>query len=107
MRKRWWAALLVAVLLPAGARAGGFGSYLYYYCSDCPPPSYSPCHYWTPALYRIHACLHGPKVSVYPPDRFPSTPPRYEITPYHCPAADPAAIPYGAHGLIPNDPSPK
>jgi hypothetical protein len=99
--RAWVAGLVLALTLPCAAHAGAIGSYLYYHCRDCPPPSYSPCHYWTPTLYHIHAACHGPKVSVYPPDRFPCIPPRDVITPYHCPAVPPEAIPYGAQGLVP------
>lgn len=58
----------------------------------CPHTSYSPLHYWTPALYRLHACLHGPKAPTYAPDRFPCVPPTYKIIRYPCPAVDPATL---------------
>jgi hypothetical protein len=92
--RRWWAAVALAVglVLPAQARAG---SLLGLWHRDCPPSSYSPCHYWTPALYRVCAAVHGPKLGVYPPDRFPSVPPNYLIIRYPCPAAEPGSWPYG------------
>jgi len=53
---------------------------------------YSRCHYWTPALYRLHACLHGPKPAYGAPDRYPEVPPRYQIIPYRCRAVAPAVL---------------
>lgn len=53
---------------------------------------YSRCHYWTPALYRLHACLHGPKPAFDTPDRYPDVPPRYQIIRYRCRAVAPAAL---------------
>ena len=58
----------------------------------CPGSSYSRLHYWTPALWRLHACLHGPKAPTYAPDRFPDVPPTYKIIGYPCPAVDPATM---------------
>lgn len=57
-----------------------------------PVRTYSCCHYWTPTLYRLHACLHGPKPHFTTPDRHPDVPPRYQIIQYRCRAVDPAVL---------------
>jgi hypothetical protein len=95
MYRYWLVALVLSVgmLLPARAGAGWLLSHRN---PDCPASSYSPCHYWTPTLYRLHVACHGPKLNVYAVDRFPDVPINYQITPYPCPAAPPSAIPYGA-----------
>jgi hypothetical protein len=60
----------------------------------CPGNSYSPCHYWTPAVYRWRAWHHCPGQYLYATDRFPEMPPTYQIIKYPCRAVDPAAY-YG------------
>jgi hypothetical protein len=91
VRLRWLAVgtlILAAGLMPATtARAGPVWDWIH----GCPPPDYSPFRYWTPAAARIHDRIHGPKISVYPPDRRPEIPPTFEIIPYKCPATDPAS----------------
>ncbi len=57
-----------------------------------PVRPYSRCHYWTPALSRLHACLHGPKPCFNPPDQHPDVPPRYQIIHYRCRAVAPAIL---------------
>jgi hypothetical protein len=85
--------LAVGLFLAPQARAGWI---LDHWHHDCPPSSYSPCHYWTPAAYRVYAACHGPKLGIYAPDRFPGIPPRVVLTTYPCPAAPPSEFPYGA-----------
>jgi hypothetical protein len=46
--------------------------------------------YWFPWAYRTKACLSGPKMNTYAPDRHPEIQPRYEIYRYNCPAIPPA-----------------
>ena len=53
--------------------------------------SYSPFRYWAPGAARLSDDIHGPKLSVYPPDRHPEIPPTYLILKYPCPAVPPAA----------------
>jgi hypothetical protein len=62
--------------------------------AGCPPPSYSPLHYWTPAAYRLDAYLHQPKINQYATDRYPELPNPYQITPFPCPSVPPSAL-YG------------
>jgi hypothetical protein len=56
----------------------------------CPKPSYSPLHYWTPTLYRVAACLHGPHVPLIAPVRCLPAGGNGRIVPYPCPPVDPA-----------------
>jgi hypothetical protein len=86
------AALIVfAGLAPARkANAGPIKDWL---CpgGDCPSPSYSPFRYWAPRLARVHDATHGPRLSVYAPDRHPEISPTFTILRFPCPAVDPAA----------------
>jgi hypothetical protein len=82
------ACVLAAGLLPAGmAQAGPLWDCLH----GCAPPDYSPLHYWTPALTRLHDCWHGPHIPLRAPDRHPEVPTGFVILPFRCPPADPAA----------------
>jgi hypothetical protein len=54
-------------------------------------PAYSPYRYWTPGVARIYDDIHGPKISVYAPDRHPEIPPSVIILPFRCQGVDPAA----------------
>jgi hypothetical protein len=78
---------VLAVWLLGPARAGawplGWGTH------DCPPPSYSCLHYWTPTLYRCVAMHRTPHLMVAPL-RYPEVPNTYKIVPYHCPPVPPA-----------------
>ena len=58
---------------------------------DCPPPSYSPCHFWSPAPVRLHDKCQGSGLNVRAPDRHPEIPPTFTILKYPCPAAFSAA----------------
>jgi hypothetical protein len=91
VRIRWLtvaALVLAAGLVPARtAHAGALWDWLH----DCPLPSYSPFRYWAPGLARVNDRVHGPKLSVYPPDRHPEVPPTFRILEFRCPAVDPAA----------------
>ena len=91
IRRMVLAALVGAAgLLPAGsAKAGELWDHLCH--KDCPRPSYSPLRYWAPQLVRVHDCVHGPRLSSYPPDMHPEIPPTYIILKYPCPATDPAS----------------
>lgn len=84
------------ILAPTAIHAGPI---FHPHRTDCPKPSYSPAHYWTPSLFRINACIHGPRVDLYAPDRVPGIPPRYQIQPFPCPATDPATIYQGRETL--------
>ncbi len=90
IRRLALAVLVVAAGLVAGSPVGA-GPLKDFFCPcDCPPPDYSPLHYWTPGLVRLHDA-HGPKLGVYAPDRHPEIPPTYTILKFPCPAVDPAA----------------
>jgi hypothetical protein len=71
------------------AHAGPLKDWLF--PDDGPSPSYSPLRYWAPALGRVHDKVHGPKMSVDPPDRHPEIPPTFTILTFPHPAVDPAA----------------
>jgi hypothetical protein len=84
-RMRNWiaaAGLVLALLLPGIARAD-------HACNDCPRSTYSCLRYWAPQLYRIHACLHGPKMNTYAPNRHPEIEPSFKAVRFPCPPVDP------------------
>jgi hypothetical protein len=83
------AALVLGALLLGGGRGQAES---FFHKTDCPKPSYSPLHYWVPSLYRANACIHGPKLSMYAPDRAPGLPARVQVIRFPCPAADPATF---------------
>ena len=84
------ALLLFAGLVPTStASAGPLMEWLR--PEDGQPPAYSPFRYWTPGLARVNDAVHGPKISVYPPDRHPEIPATFTILKYCRPAVDPAA----------------
>lgn len=91
----WIRRLAVVVLvLAAGvvpAQTASAGSLFGWLChDDCPAPSYSRFHYWTPAAARVYGHVCGPRLSVDAPDRHPEIPPTFANLKFHCPAADPA-----------------
>lgn len=77
-----------ALLVPSAASAGPLWDRL---CGHCPPPSYSPFRYWAPGAARASDCVHGPRLSAYPPDRHPEVAPSFTVLKFPCPAAEPAA----------------
>src|SRR4051794_28720589 len=80
--------LVAGLVLAAPARAGSLLDW--FGCGSCPPPSYSRCRFWAPRLARVCDCIHGPRLSVYAPDRHPEIPPTFVNLPFPCPAANPA-----------------
>jgi hypothetical protein len=83
-------ALLFGLLAVDGARAGDC-----YRCgpyAGCPKPSYSCVQYWAPTVHRVYACLCGPRISQYPPDRYPDIPPRSDVIPFRCQTASPQTM---------------
>jgi hypothetical protein len=113
-RKAGWVALLVllaGLLLPGRGSAGLLFGPKPYHPWNCPPRCYSCWHYWAPAPYRIWAGCHGPKVSVYPPDRFPCVPPSAAIIRFPCPGVPPPQYPYAPKPphdgcFVPHEPVP-
>ena len=94
------ACVLAAGLLPMSrASAGPFLHWLF--PDDGPAPAYSPLRYWAPGLGLVYDKFHGPKVSVYPPDRHPEVPPTDVISRYPCPPVDPAAL-WDGNRNVPN-----
>jgi hypothetical protein len=51
---------------------------------------YSPARYWAPGAARVYDKCHGPKLSVYAPDRHPEIPATCIILKYPCRFAAPA-----------------
>jgi hypothetical protein len=79
-------ALTLCLMMPVAASAdpGDCGP------DGCPRPSYCCLRYWFPWAYRTKACLFGPRMNTYAPDRHPEIEPRYQIYRYNCPAIPPA-----------------
>jgi hypothetical protein len=89
--RAWITAILFAVLASTGfVHADNLPS-AYILPNASAPNSYSPARFWTPTLARIHDYFHGPKISVYPPDRHPDLPPTFSNIRFPCPAADAAS----------------
>ena len=81
--------LVLAVVSPCTAQAGPIMERLFPGIGQS--SSYSPFRYWAPGAARISDEIHGPKLSVYPPDRHPEVPPNYTILQYPHPPVEPAA----------------
>lgn len=87
--------MLATIVLAAGlvsatsANAGPLKDW--FLPGDGQAPSYSPFRYWTPRLARVDDAVHGPRLSVYAPDRHPEIPPSCTILKFSRPAVDPAA----------------
>src|SRR5262245_53365376 len=81
--------LAVALLGPAGAEAGGL---LPWHKPKCPTPSYSPCHYWFPGIYRYRA-FHA-RLGEIPdiPNNYPDIPIVNRPVVFPCPPVDPAVM---------------
>jgi hypothetical protein len=77
--------------LLAGGAAASAGPFGWIFPSESQPNSYSPFRYWTPRLERVKDYFHGPKISVYAPDRHPEIPPTFSNLTFPCAAADPAS----------------
>ena len=79
--------------MPSAAEAGSwFGpGWGWRYDHVCAPPAYSPCHYWTPQLYRLWALCHAPREPMYAAPRYPCVPSQFVISRYACPPVAPAA----------------
>jgi hypothetical protein len=92
--------LVLSLLLPVPVRAGPIRDYLLRTSPSCSPTSYSPLRYWAPPLMRLHDHCHGPKVSVYPSDRYPWVPSPSVLLPYNCPSVPPAVL-VGERHLLP------
>jgi hypothetical protein len=73
----------------------------------CPKPSYSPIHYWLPAVDRIRAFYcRRPLVYIYPPEQFPWAPLVFEGVHYRCEPVPPAV--YTAnYPWFPKPPAPR
>src|SRR5947209_1703432 len=82
-----------ALLLIAGiANTASAGPFLNWLApGDGQPTSYSPLRFWAPGAARVSDQIHGPKLSVYAPDRHPEIPPTYTILTFPCPAVPPGA----------------
>jgi hypothetical protein len=83
------AALVLAagLVLANTASAGPLLDWLF--PDDGPTPSYSPLRFWAPAVGRVNDNAHGPKLSVYAPDRHPEIAPDYIILKFRCPPVEP------------------
>jgi hypothetical protein len=95
MRKRMgtlaWLAVAFGAVAPAALGAesvAGWG-----HKGKCPPPHYSPLHYWVPQLYRICAEHKTPKGLYAPHDCHTDVPISGIVAPYPCPPVPPAELP--------------
>jgi hypothetical protein len=69
-RKREVLALALALLVPAGARAGpyfGEWGWCWKEAPCCPRGDYHPLHYWLPEVYRLRDLFHPAYLDEYPP----------------------------------------
>jgi hypothetical protein len=61
--------------------------------AKCPKPSYSPLHYWVPAVDRCYAFYSGrPLHYIYAPVSYPTVPLHFQSTRYPCPPVPPAVF---------------
>ena len=56
---------------------------------ECPPSTYSPWHYITPAVFRARAFCHPLNRYTYAEDRHPNIPLQFNPIPYKCIAVPP------------------
>jgi hypothetical protein len=85
--------LMGMLALPGQSGAGPLLDCVRWHKSHCPPGSYSPCHYWTPALYRCKAFHHPlPPVGAPPPSESACITPSYKVLKFPCPPVDPVAF---------------
>jgi hypothetical protein len=92
-RRRWWAlVVLLGLLTPVPALAQ---SYWDGCCGwwrrgpECPPYLYSPCHYWTPEVYKVRACCRPSLLDQFPPGPCAGLPIRFEYTKHRCTTVPP------------------
>jgi hypothetical protein len=88
--------LAATLLSPGEGTAGPLVDHLLGRQPDCPPSMYSPCHYWTPEVYRLRCFCHNdhPCLWQFPPGPSPSVPPSFRITQFPSPAVNPRDVPY-------------
>ncbi|HZY90441.1 MAG TPA: hypothetical protein VFE78_36805 [Gemmataceae bacterium] len=86
---RW--AVLAALLLPAAAGAATplLGFRTWDDPHNCPPSTYSPWHYITPAFFRANAFCHPTNRYTYAVDRYPGVPLQFNPIPYKCVSVPP------------------
>jgi hypothetical protein len=91
IRRLLTTALVLAAVLCC-ARTASAGPILdWLFPDDGPAPTYSLLRYWAPRLGRVNDEVHGPKLSVYAPDRHPEIQPTYTILQFPCQPVLPAA----------------
>jgi hypothetical protein len=78
--------------LPPSVEGRPFACLHRHHGTGCPPSAYTPCHYNTPALYRLYADFHAPRAGIHAPDRYPGVTPSYRIIPFPCRAVTPATL---------------
>ena len=85
----WLTGLMVGacLLLAKGASAGPCVDVMQ--PCDCPPTHYSAFHVLTPVAYRWAAWCWGPRKYTFVKNLYPSVPPTYYVTRYHCPSINP------------------
>ncbi len=89
VRRAAWAALAM-VALPAAAGASPLlGFRTWDDPHECPPSTYSPWHYITPAVFRARAFCHPDYRYIYAQDHYPCAPLQFTPIPYKCIAVPP------------------
>ncbi len=89
IRKRALALALATGLFAAQKAEAGFPLWDYLFTHDPAPAYYSPVRYMAPVAGRVNDHFHGPRISVYAPDRHPEIPPN--VT--EIPSAKPYQLP--------------
>jgi hypothetical protein len=88
-RRAAWA-VVAALWLPAAAGATPLlGFRQWDDPNTCPPSTYSPWHYITPAFFRVNAFCHPINRYTYAVDRYPDVPLQFNPIPYKCIAVPP------------------
>jgi hypothetical protein len=82
-------ALVLALALPAASKADLFSDLFGWKKSECPQPSYSCWHYWTPTLVRVSDCLHH-RGDAY--NHGPDQSDDASVTPFPCPSVNPTVL---------------
>jgi hypothetical protein len=84
----WLAGFIMILVLSGSASAQPASCATPLGPADCPPSMYPRWHYWTPSLYRLYVCCHGPILSMTYHEVQPPVPPRYITDPKPCPATE-------------------
>src|SRR5262249_15031909 len=82
--------LTLWISAPTVVRAGPIFDAVCHRQGDCPKPSYSPWHFWTPTLVRCYERRQGGVQEFYTPTSFPEVGGNTRLLQYPCPGVEPA-----------------